>query len=61
MGHVKHLLSITNRVLVYLMGLHRTLVFEKVARRDITGALDKLGHCGEVLERYPGLCRFTMG
>lgn len=46
---------------VYLIELHSTLVFEKAAMKDIRGALEKLEHCGEVLERYPGLCRFTMG
>lgn len=38
-----------------------TLVFEKVAKRDYCGALDNLETCGAVYERYPGMCRFTMG
>lgn len=38
-----------------------TLVFEKVAKDDIGGALENLENCREVFERYPGLCRFTMG
>ncbi|CAM9290873.1 unnamed protein product [Laminaria digitata] len=41
--------------------INGTLVFEKAARKDVMGALEKLTHCGDVLERYPGLCRFTMG
>ena len=25
------------------------------------GALEKLQNCSEMLQRYPGVCRFTMG
>lgn len=38
-----------------------TLIFEKAAKGDTTGALDRLGRCVEVFERYPGLHRFAMG
>lgn len=46
--------------LVYRTGFCSTLVFEKIAEKDIRGALEKLENCGDVLQRYPGLCRFTM-
>lgn len=42
-------------------GFRSTLVFEKIAGKDIEGALEKLENCTDVLEQYPGLCRFTMG
>ncbi|CAM9640330.1 unnamed protein product [Laminaria digitata] len=41
--------------------INTTLVFERLATKDICGALGNLEVCGEVFQRYPGLCRFTMG
>lgn len=38
-----------------------TLVFEKAAKGDSHGALERLSRCVEVFERYPGLHRFAMG
>lgn len=38
----------------------RTLFFEKAAKGDIRGTLESLGLCVEVLEIFPGLCRFLM-
>lgn len=46
--------------LVILLAFHSTLVFEKIARKDIASALENLDICGEVVKQYPGVCRFTM-
>ncbi|CAM9421108.1 unnamed protein product [Ectocarpus sp. 12 AP-2014] len=37
------------------------LVFTKAAQGDLHAALDRTGRCVEVCERYPGLCRSTVG
>ncbi|CBN75400.1 hypothetical protein Esi_0093_0019 [Ectocarpus siliculosus] len=37
------------------------LVFEKAATLDLDATLERVGRCIEVFERYPGLCRGTMG
>eukprot|EP00903_Cladosiphon_okamuranus_P015985 g14764.t1 len=37
------------------------LFFERVAKGDAAGALEKASRCIDVLERYPGLCRFKLG
>ncbi|CAM9174759.1 unnamed protein product [Ectocarpus sp. 4 AP-2014] len=36
------------------------LAFLKAGRGDAGGALERLGHCIEVFERYPGVCRCMM-
>ncbi|CAM9379178.1 unnamed protein product, partial [Ectocarpus fasciculatus] len=41
--------------------INLTLVFEKGAKGDLSAALERIGRCVEVFERYPGLCRGTMG
>ena len=46
--------------IVRLLGFGSSLIFEKIAGKDIGGALENLEKCGEVLQRYPGLCRFIM-
>lgn len=38
-----------------------SLVFEKAAKGDVHGALERVGRIVEVFERYPGLSRFAMG
>ncbi|CAN0464840.1 unnamed protein product, partial [Ectocarpus sp. 12 AP-2014] len=38
----------------------RTLAFQKAANGDAGGALERFGHCVEVFERYPGVCRCMM-
>eukprot|EP00903_Cladosiphon_okamuranus_P015987 g14765.t2 len=43
------------------MIINGALIFEKATKGDTTGALDKLGRCVEIFERYPGLHRFAMG
>ncbi|CAN0077464.1 unnamed protein product [Ectocarpus sp. 12 AP-2014] len=40
--------------------INGTLVFERAAKGDAEGALEKIRHCVEVFERYPGLCRCMM-
>ncbi|CAM9441637.1 unnamed protein product, partial [Laminaria digitata] len=42
------------------LGFCSTLVVERLATKDICGALGNLEVCGEVFQRYPGLCRFTI-
>ncbi|CAM9529251.1 unnamed protein product, partial [Ectocarpus sp. 12 AP-2014] len=37
------------------------LIFTKAAKGDLHATLEKLGLCVEVFERYPGLCRSTVG
>ncbi|CAM9468849.1 unnamed protein product [Ectocarpus fasciculatus] len=37
-----------------------TLAFQKAANGNANGALERLGHCVEVFERYPGVCGCTM-
>ncbi|CAN0364964.1 unnamed protein product [Ectocarpus sp. 6 AP-2014] len=37
------------------------LVFPKAAKGDMHAALERIGRCVEVCERYPGLCRSTVG
>ncbi|CAN0122963.1 unnamed protein product [Ectocarpus sp. 6 AP-2014] len=39
----------------------RNLVFTKAAKGDVHATLEKIGRCVEVFERYPGVCRDTMG
>lgn len=39
----------------------RTLAFAKAAKGDVRAALERIGRCVEVCERYPGLCRSVMG
>ncbi|CAN0123755.1 unnamed protein product [Ectocarpus sp. 6 AP-2014] len=36
------------------------LAFQKAAKSDTGGALERLGHCVEAFERYPGVCRCMM-
>ncbi|CAM9343803.1 unnamed protein product [Ectocarpus sp. 12 AP-2014] len=36
------------------------LAFQKAGKGDEGGALERLGHCVEVLERYPGVCHCMM-
>ena len=38
----------------------RTLVFNKAARGDAHGTLERISRCVEVYELYPGLCRCMM-
>ncbi|CBJ29983.1 hypothetical protein Esi_0170_0014 [Ectocarpus siliculosus] len=40
--------------------INGTLVFERAAKGDAEGTLERIRHCVEVFERYPGLCRCTM-
>ncbi|CAM9410265.1 unnamed protein product, partial [Ectocarpus fasciculatus] len=35
----------------------RNLVFKRASNGDAGGALERFGHCVEVIERYPGVCR----
>lgn len=44
-----------------MLGFDRALAVEKVIKGDTNGALERLGRCVEVFERYPGMLRFTMG
>ncbi|CAN0406817.1 unnamed protein product, partial [Ectocarpus sp. 8 AP-2014] len=37
------------------------LVVTKAAQGDLHAALERIGRCVEVCERYPGLCRSTVG
>ncbi|CAN0351208.1 unnamed protein product [Ectocarpus sp. 6 AP-2014] len=37
------------------------LIFTKAAQGDLHAALERIGRCVEVCERYPGLCRSTVG
>ncbi|CAB1109300.1 unnamed protein product [Ectocarpus sp. CCAP 1310/34] len=41
--------------------INMNLVFHRAANGDAVGMLEKIGHCVEVLERYPGVCRFMLG
>ncbi|CAN0100861.1 unnamed protein product, partial [Ectocarpus sp. 12 AP-2014] len=41
--------------------VNMNLVFEKAAKHDLDATLERIGRCIEVFERYPGLCRGTMG
>ncbi|CAM9395731.1 unnamed protein product [Ectocarpus sp. 12 AP-2014] len=41
--------------------INMNLVFHRAANGDAVGMLEKLGHCVEVLERYPGVCRCMLG
>ncbi|CAN0026666.1 unnamed protein product [Ectocarpus sp. 4 AP-2014] len=36
------------------------LAFQKAGKGDAGGALERLGHCVEAFERYPGVCRCMM-
>ncbi|CAN0421510.1 unnamed protein product, partial [Ectocarpus sp. 12 AP-2014] len=38
----------------------RTLAFQRAVNGDAGGALERFGHCVEVFERYPGLCRYRI-
>ncbi|CAM9465409.1 unnamed protein product, partial [Ectocarpus fasciculatus] len=40
--------------------INGTLVFERAAKGDAEGTLERIRHCVEVFERYPGLCRCMM-
>ncbi|CAM9849229.1 unnamed protein product, partial [Ectocarpus fasciculatus] len=37
------------------------IVFKKAAQGDVQATLERIGRCVEVCERYPGLCRSTVG
>ncbi|CAM9403759.1 unnamed protein product, partial [Ectocarpus sp. 8 AP-2014] len=37
-----------------------TLAFQRAAKGDAGGALESLGHCVEVFELYPGVCRYVI-
>ncbi|CAM9481431.1 unnamed protein product, partial [Ectocarpus fasciculatus] len=37
------------------------LIFTKAAHGDLHGALERIGLCVDVCERYPGVCRSTVG
>ncbi|CAN0123554.1 unnamed protein product [Ectocarpus sp. 6 AP-2014] len=37
--------------------INMNLVFHRAANGDAVGVVEKLGHCVEALERYPGVCR----
>ncbi|CAM9805789.1 unnamed protein product [Ectocarpus sp. 12 AP-2014] len=37
-----------------------TLAFQRAVNGDAGGALERFGHCVEVFERYPGLCRYRI-
>ncbi|CAM9538320.1 unnamed protein product [Ectocarpus sp. 8 AP-2014] len=41
--------------------INLTLVFVKGAKGDLNAALERIGRCVAVFERYPGLCSGTMG
>ncbi|CBJ28453.1 hypothetical protein Esi_0106_0024 [Ectocarpus siliculosus] len=41
--------------------INGTLVFEKAAKGDFTGAVERIDRCVEVFEGFPGVCRFFMG
>lgn len=43
------------------LGIDRVLACEKAVKGDTDGALERIGRCVEVFERYPGLIRFEMG
>ncbi|CAM9219739.1 unnamed protein product [Ectocarpus sp. 4 AP-2014] len=38
--------------------INGTLVFEKVAKADFNGAVERIGRCVDVFETFPGVCRF---
>ncbi|CAM9737968.1 unnamed protein product [Ectocarpus fasciculatus] len=40
--------------------INMNLAFQKAAKGDADGALERLGHCVGVFERYPGVCRCMM-
>ncbi|CAM9651184.1 unnamed protein product, partial [Ectocarpus sp. 4 AP-2014] len=40
--------------------INMTLAFQKAVNADAGGALERFGHCVEVFERYPGLCRYRI-
>lgn len=40
--------------------LGRGLVFNEAAKGNVDGTLERIAHCVEVYERYPGLCRCIM-
>ncbi|CAM9840360.1 unnamed protein product [Ectocarpus fasciculatus] len=41
--------------------INGTLVFDKAAKGDLSGAVERIGRCVEVYEGFPGVCRFFMG
>eukprot|EP00752_Nemacystus_decipiens_P005054 g4589.t1 len=41
--------------------INGSLFFDKAAKGDLDGSLERIGRCIEVFERYPGICRLTMG
>ncbi|CAM9219819.1 unnamed protein product [Ectocarpus sp. 4 AP-2014] len=41
--------------------INGTLVFEKAAKGDFSGAVERIDRCVEVFEGFPGVCRFFMG
>eukprot|EP00904_Undaria_pinnatifida_P005091 jgi/Undpi1/1711/HiC_scaffold_11.g05101.m1 len=41
--------------------INNTLALDKILKNDCRGVLENLERCGAVFERYPGICRFTMG
>ncbi|CAB1103083.1 unnamed protein product [Ectocarpus sp. CCAP 1310/34] len=41
--------------------INGTLVFEKAAKGDFSGAVERIDRCVEVFETFPGVCRFFMG
>ncbi|CAM9174909.1 unnamed protein product [Ectocarpus sp. 4 AP-2014] len=40
--------------------INMNLAFQRAGKGDAGGALERLGHCVEVFERYPGVCRCMM-
>ncbi|CAN0140050.1 unnamed protein product, partial [Ectocarpus sp. 12 AP-2014] len=40
--------------------INMNLTFQKAGKGDAGGALERLGYCVEVFERYPGVCRCMM-
>ncbi|CAN0403650.1 unnamed protein product, partial [Ectocarpus sp. 12 AP-2014] len=38
--------------------INGTLIFEKVAKGDFSGAVERIDRCVEVFEGFPGVCRF---
>ncbi|CAM9752876.1 unnamed protein product [Ectocarpus fasciculatus] len=41
--------------------INTSLIFSKAAKGDLHAALEKMSLCLEVFEKYPGLCRSTVG
>lgn len=54
-------LADTAVLLIKTLDLARMLFFDKVFKKKGCDAVERLSRCIEVVERYPGLCRLTMG